>query len=266
MFQLSCHEEDLLIAKLIVYAVFVFIISDLILEVIEKFVINEVLFDLLWNFLNTLVISLSVTAHYFFIKRYPQHAVYFSPVQSVIIIVGVLENKFITEEISNSIHIFISILVLVQSFNFISSCQISIALSYCFIWIFVTARFFTETDVKIIFKTKTSFYFLMTFVAIFLFQRRQMQKRRAAFLDKLDLDETFSLVHKLMRVYHDGIVLTNGKEIVFKNKLLSELLLWPFKTFSTALKGKLIKRKKSSVNKEMVVDLEVGRKSDDISV
>jgi hypothetical protein len=76
-----------------------------------------------------------------------------------------------------------------------------------------------------------------------------MQIRRATFQDRLDRDETFSLLHKLMRVYHDGIVLTNGKEIVFKNRLLSELLLWPFKLLAPpSLEKKVTKGEKSLTN------------------
>jgi hypothetical protein len=92
------------------------------MEVIEKFVSNEKMIGLLWNFLLTLIIGFSVTGHYFIVKKFPQAMGYLGPVQSVVIIVAILENKFINEEISNSVHIFISILVLIQSFNYISSC------------------------------------------------------------------------------------------------------------------------------------------------
>ena len=83
------------------------------MEIIEKFSINEPLFDLLWNHLITLLIVLSTSLHYCLIKRRPGTMLYFGPIQSMVIMIAVLENKFIDYEISNSIHIFISIIVLV---------------------------------------------------------------------------------------------------------------------------------------------------------
>jgi hypothetical protein len=74
-------------------------------------------------------------------------------------------------------------------------------------------------------KVEVSVYFFMTLVAIFAFQRYKLQIRREIFLQKCDTEEILELFHKLMRVYHDGIIVTHNKEIVFKNKQFSDLLL-----------------------------------------
>lgn len=59
---------------------------------------------------------------YFLIKKRPALTKYFSGVMSLLIIVGVFEAKAFVYKISSSIHIFLSILVLVQGISFIGVC------------------------------------------------------------------------------------------------------------------------------------------------
>jgi hypothetical protein len=80
-------------------------------------------------------------------------------------------------------------------------------------------------EIATVHKAKISVFYLMSFIAVFFFQRYKMEIRRSIFLHKLESKEVFSLLHKLMRVYHDGILLTNEKEIIFKNKIFSKLML-----------------------------------------
>lgn len=140
-------------------------------------------------------------------------------------IVGVFEAKFLVYAMSTSIHILISILVLVQAITYIGYCQVSLAISYVLIWLYFTIRFSIDQDINIMIKVEVSVYFFMTLVAIFAFQRYKLQIRREIFLQKCDTEEILELFHKLMRVYHDGIIVTHNKEIVFKNKQFSDLLL-----------------------------------------
>jgi hypothetical protein len=73
-------------------------------------------------------------------------------------------------------------------------------------------------------KAKVSAFFFLSLISIFFFQRFKQKVKREQFLQKLEMKEVFSLFHKIMRVYHDGMLLTNDKEVVFKNRLLAKLL------------------------------------------
>ena len=71
---------------------------------------------------------------------------YFAAVQSVFIMVGVLENKFINEDIEDTTHIFVAIMVLINSLTHIGICQLSLLVSYVTIWVYVTVRFVLNTE------------------------------------------------------------------------------------------------------------------------
>jgi hypothetical protein len=51
-----------------------------------------------------------------------------------------------------------------------------------------------------------------------------MQRSRQMFLEKSKNKEMISFFHKLIRAFHDGIILTHGHNIVYKNKVVDNIM------------------------------------------
>lgn len=215
-------------AGLMVVVVFVYHVLDFGLETADKMIFSEPLIVLIYNALISISVQAVLTGHYFFIKTRPRQLKYFTAIQSVVLIVGVVENKYINDDNENSIHIltaFITFLTILQSMTIIGICQVSLAASYIIIWLYTTLRVVIGARLDLLTKAKMSSYLFFTLASIFLFQRYNLKLRRDTFLLKLDTKEVFSLVHKIMRFFHDGILITSEKEIIFKNRFFTQLLL-----------------------------------------
>lgn len=102
----------------------------------------------------------------------------------------------------------ICIIVLLQSIAYIGICQISLAVSYVTIWVYVTVRFIFLEDINPTNKAKISGTFFLALICIFFFQRQKQQIKRDTFVQQLESKEIVSLFHKIMRVYHDGLLIT----------------------------------------------------------
>jgi hypothetical protein len=112
-------------ARQLIVGVFIFLLTDFSLEVADKVCGDQYDADylrLVWNALIYLGIMASLIINYLVVCRYPEYTQYFSAIQSLVLMVGVLENKFMDYGTEDMININISILVLVQSLTYVGYC------------------------------------------------------------------------------------------------------------------------------------------------
>ncbi len=69
---------------------------------------------------------------------------------------------------------------------------------------------------------RTSVYFIIIFSICYVFSRLYTQQQREAFKQKLQLRQMSQLFLGLVRVFHDGIIISHNEEIIFKNSKIGK--------------------------------------------
>lgn len=83
-----------------------------------------------------------------------------------------MEAQFRDPDPQDMIFVFMIIIVLIQSIAYIGLCQISLAVSYVFLWVYVTVRFYYLEEIDSEEKGKISVSLFLSFLCIFFFQRQ----------------------------------------------------------------------------------------------
>lgn len=95
-----------------------------------------------------------------------------------------MEVQFIDPDPQDMIGVFMIIIVVIQSIAYIGLCQISLAVSYVCLWVYVTVRFnyLDLEEINSTNKAKISVSFFLSFLFIFLFQRHKQWVGRDEFI------------------------------------------------------------------------------------
>jgi hypothetical protein len=70
---------------------------------------------------------------------------------------------------------------------------------------------------------KFNLYFGITFVVMYLFSRAYHQRERETFCKMKNQKQLLSLFHNLIKLYHDGIVISTNDNIVLYNKQTAQI-------------------------------------------
>ena len=118
---------------------------------------------------------------------------------------------------SNMVIMMFAMLLALMSYD-----QISMIFSYLFSVIFVLTRsyfFFDEMFRYIRFNT----YFAFSFFILFFFQRFYQQIERLNFEKTLTNSYTVFIFNNMIRHFHDGIVIVDKEEILYRNKKIGNI-------------------------------------------
>lgn len=143
----------------------------------------------------------------------------------MVLTVGIVEKSLAVETHEDDLHIFMALFALIASLSTVSYCQRSILMCY----IFVASYFiFRTTYVDILFEDyrdwlRLSFFFIVALACTYLFSRTFQQRERDQFKHKKTQREILNLFESFVRVFHDGIVLTQGEEIKYTNKRVNKI-------------------------------------------
>jgi hypothetical protein len=117
-----------------------------------------------------------------------------------------------------------SLIAIASLISMINFSQMGLACSYTVCWAYLSARFFNYFNPNILRWARFTTYYLIAFILLFWVQRIFNQRERRIFLRKNQNKEMISFYHKLFRVFHDGIILTHGERIIYKNSQLVKIL------------------------------------------
>ena len=211
--------------KVVLIEVFLFNIVDCLFDIWDVVSGESGKNTLVPIFLISFSIQVLITGHYYLAKRSLKMVRYFNSIQTIIITIGITEKALSGGDIDDSEIVYIAILALVTSISLLGSCQISLLTSYliCTCYIFIRMFFVYQGDND--YPIRFSTYYLIALTMVFIIARVYVQRQREMFRQKLQIKQVSKLFQSLVRVYHDGILLTHDSKLVYSNKQLSQIFL-----------------------------------------
>ena len=90
----------------------------------------------------------------------------------------------------------------------------------CMIYMVIRTMYWIEQRFRHI---KFNIYFSLTFAVLYLFSRAYHQRERENFCKMKNQKQLLSLFHNLIKLYHDGIVISTNDNIVLYNKQTAQI-------------------------------------------
>ncbi|CDW85931.1 sensor kinase [Stylonychia lemnae] len=175
-----------------------------------------------WAALAVSVFYFVTISIYLLAKKFIWIAIYFTHIQSIVVYVSIIESAILGNPLQAQVDGFIVISATLVSVAFISYDQRSILLAYIFIFAYSMWR--TYDWIADPFRYARFNIFLITTLGIvYIFSRATHLREREKFEQAKKQKQLLKLFHNLIRVYHDGILITKQEEIVYSNKAMRQI-------------------------------------------
>lgn len=139
------------------------------------------------------------------------------------VVVGFTEKAFLNHKDADGFIIFIVMLSIVTFLALIARCQKCLLISYTITYTYIVIRFYFYYTGDILNWLRFCAYYLISLVSIFWLSRIVNHIRRSIFKKTHQARQMFKLFYSLLRVFHDGIILTHEDDIVFQNKRIAKI-------------------------------------------
>ena len=114
---------------------------------------------------------------------------------------------------------------MVTTISMLGTCQVSLIIAYITSVVYIFIRLFFLYTRHHGFAIRFMTYYVIALTMVFIIARVYVQRQREMFRQKLQIKQVSKLFQSLVRVYHDGILLTHDSKLVYSNKQLSQIFL-----------------------------------------
>ena len=214
-FQVEAQQSVLWLGKVVILEVMFFNLVDICFEIHDTVVFNQDKTYMAGIVLINVLVQTIIVALFFLSKRYIKLSKIFNALATLVIVVGITERNMLDGEKTDSGDSYISIIGLVSPISFLGNCQLSLLASYAcsMIYIFIRQYYFTGGDYT--FWLRGSNYCMVTFILMFILARFNVAREREKYRLQRQSNQLSHLFHTFMRVYHDGILLSHGENIIY---------------------------------------------------
>eukprot|EP00347_Sterkiella_histriomuscorum_P013635 403363966 len=175
-----------------------------------------------WTVVLTVAFCTQLVLHYLLSRKYKFFATQFTNFQSIAIFVAMIEAMILGNPTQASVDGFILIPGILVSAAFASYDQRTVLVSYICIMIYSLVR--TLKWINDDFRYARFNIFVVTALGIvYTFARFSQNRDREKFEQVKNQKQLLRLFHNLIKVYHDGILITQNEEIVYNNKAVENI-------------------------------------------
>ena len=193
--------------------------------------------SLKWSFLVKSLLIALVVLHYFLTKWNRKLSLHFSSFLSLLYIIDAVE-ELQHDRTSDELQIYSVIMALLGSLSVLSYCQRELFLAYSIGYVYTLARTYFIFPLNDAERGPITFWFsyirsnvfiFMSLAVQYTFSRKYHQHEREQFKEKNNQQQLLSMFHNLLRMFHDGIILTtesNGSPtagILYRNNRLEKI-------------------------------------------
>ena len=156
----------------------------------------------------TSFITLLMSLHYLLSKRFKTFAANYASIQTLVITVGIIEKAYSFEGTVDNTPILTIILAIDFLLALISLCQRSLLIVYILCAVYIPVRLNFLEGGTLLTSLRFASFFIIGYICLYIFSRIFQQRERDHFKQKKDMKQILELFHSLLRVFHDGILLT----------------------------------------------------------
>lgn len=207
-------------AKVVLLEIIILKLTDSCFECYDTFKLGQQVHDLLTDLSLAVSSFIVFTFYYFLAKRSVILSNCFNAVETLITTIFLMEKSLLhddTEDVELSLprHV-----IQIATISLLGANQPMLILSYVLSWIYIVVR--SHKMVEFYMWIRISTYFIVIFSISFILARVYTQKQREAFRQKLQMKQMSQLFLSLVRVFHDGIIISHNEDIIFKNKQVNK--------------------------------------------
>eukprot|EP00347_Sterkiella_histriomuscorum_P012315 403369061 len=175
-----------------------------------------------WAVVTTVAFSFQVIVHYFLARRWKFFAINFTSFQSLILYMAIVEASILGNPTQAQVDGFIIIPGALVSAAYASYDQRTVLFSYFSIMLYSLVRTYSWINDNFRYARFNMFVFIALGI-VYSFARFSQNRDRERFEQSKNQKQLLRLFHNLIRVYHDGIIITQNQEIVYNNKSVNNV-------------------------------------------
>jgi hypothetical protein len=203
-------------AKVVLLEIVILKLTDSSFEFYDTAKLGQSLKDLLIDLSLGISSFIAFAVYYYLAKRSVMLSNCFNAVETLLTTIILMEKSLLHEdsedvELSLPRHV-----IQIATISLLGANQPMLILSYVLSWIYIVVR--SHSVVELYMWIRISAYFIVIFAISFILARVYTQMQREAFRQKLQMKQMSQLFLSLVRVFHDGIIISHNEDIIFKNK------------------------------------------------
>lgn len=129
-----------------------------------------------------------------------------------------VERALANDEDKDDVDTLVVLLMIIHSLAYVSYCQRTMLVVHATLLIYLVARMYSHYEGAFDRWIRFSIFYILAIGSTNLFSRKRQQRERDFFIQKRARTQILGMFSSLLRVFHDGIILSDEEKIIMHNR------------------------------------------------